>query len=96
MEKKSKKAKKISIEVNRGFCKGCGICVAFCPKGVLELDDQEKAVVKHPENCNACMLCELRCPDIAIEVKSEEQREAGRRQNTEDRIQETEKKQVTV
>jgi len=75
VDKKSKKAKKISIEVNRGFCKGCGICVAFCPKGVLELDDQEKAVVKHPENCNGCMLCELRCPDIAIEARSEEREE---------------------
>lgn len=74
MEKKSKTKKKPVIEVNRSFCKGCGICVAFCPKEVLELDDHEKAVVKRPEQCSACMLCELRCPDIAIEVRSEEQR----------------------
>jgi len=74
VEKKSKKGKKAVVEINRDFCKGCGICVAFCPKEVLELDDHEKAVVKQPEKCNACGLCELRCPDIAIEVRTEEQR----------------------
>ena len=24
--------------INRDWCKGCGICVHFCPKKVLELD----------------------------------------------------------
>jgi 2-oxoglutarate ferredoxin oxidoreductase subunit delta len=70
VEKKSKKGKKALVEINRAFCKGCGICVAFCPKKVLELDDHEKAVVKRQEDCNACMLCEMRCPDIAIEVRA--------------------------
>ncbi|MEE4358791.1 MAG: 4Fe-4S binding protein, partial [Desulfococcaceae bacterium] len=28
--------------INREWCKGCGICVHFCPKNVLELDAQEK------------------------------------------------------
>jgi 2-oxoglutarate ferredoxin oxidoreductase subunit delta len=70
VEKKSKKEKRPVVEINRDFCKGCGICVAFCPKEVLELDDHEKAVVKHLEKCNACTLCELRCPDMAVEVKT--------------------------
>ena len=55
--------------INRNWCKGCGICVHFCPKNVLELDDKEKAVAVRPEDCIACKLCELRCPDLAIEVK---------------------------
>jgi 2-oxoglutarate ferredoxin oxidoreductase subunit delta len=71
VEKKSRKQKRAVVEVNRDFCKGCGICVAFCPREVLELDDHEKAVVKRMEKC---MLCELRCPDMAIEVRTEEQR----------------------
>jgi len=85
VEKKSKKEKKPVVEVNRDFCKGCGICVAFCPKEVLELDDQEKAVVKRLENCNACTLCELRCPDMAIEVRSQEQGAKGGEQKTQNR-----------
>ena len=59
---------KSRIEINREWCKGCGICVVFCPKEVLGLDKEEKAVVLHPENCDLCGMCELRCPDIAIEI----------------------------
>ena len=54
--------------VNREWCKGCGICVQFCPKQVLELDDQGKAVAVRPEACICCKMCEYRCPDLAIEV----------------------------
>jgi 2-oxoglutarate ferredoxin oxidoreductase subunit delta len=54
--------------INREWCKGCGICVAFCPKTVLDLDDEDKALAARKEDCIACKLCELRCPDLAIEV----------------------------
>ena len=60
------------LEVNAGWCKGCGICVAFCPKNVLELDDTEKVVVARPDDCNYCGDCEIRCPDLAIIVVTEE------------------------
>jgi 2-oxoglutarate ferredoxin oxidoreductase subunit delta len=58
--------------INRDWCKGCGICVIFCPRQVLELDSRDKAVAIRPENCICCKLCELRCPDLAIEVLTEE------------------------
>jgi len=61
--------------INREWCKGCGICVAFCPKKVLELDEQDKVTAARPEDCIACRMCELRCPDLAIEILTEEEEE---------------------
>ena len=62
-------AKKLKeILINHEWCKGCGICVAFCPKKVLELDRQEKAIAVRPEDCICCRMCEIRCPDLAIEI----------------------------
>ncbi len=63
--------------INTDWCKGCGICVAFCPKGVLEMDQKDKAVASATEKCIACKLCELRCPDLAIEVITEEKEDTG-------------------
>ncbi len=66
------KKKLKELVINRDWCKGCGICVSFCPKKVLELDSKDKAIVVRPEDCISCKLCELRCPDLAIEVLTEE------------------------
>jgi len=56
------------IKVNIEWCKGCEICVAFCPEDVLEMEGG-KVKVARPEECIKCMLCELRCPDFAITVE---------------------------
>lgn len=56
------------IRVTVEWCKGCEICVAFCPKNVLEMEGG-KVRVARPEDCIKCMLCELRCPDFAITVE---------------------------
>ena len=56
------------IEILTEWCKGCGICVAFCPKDCLALR-HFKAVVVDPETCIRCMMCELRCPDFCITVE---------------------------
>lgn len=67
------KKKLKELRINRDWCKGCGICVTFCPKAVLELDKGEKARAVRPEDCICCALCELRCPDLAIEVITEQE-----------------------
>ena len=56
--------------INREWCKGCGICVHFCPKQVLALDESDKVVVVKPQDCICCRMCEFRCPDLAIEVET--------------------------
>ena len=61
-----------SVHIFPEWCKGCGICVAFCPKQVLEMGDDRKAHVAHPEKCIRCYLCARRCPDFAITVADEE------------------------
>lgn len=67
------KKKLKELVINRDWCKGCRICVKFCPKQVLELDDKDKATVMRPEDCICCKMCELRCPDLAIEVIIEQE-----------------------
>ena len=63
----SGKAKVEEIRINLVRCKGCGICVEFCPASTLELKEGKASVVDL-ERCNACGLCDLRCPDFAIVV----------------------------
>ena len=59
---------KAEIIINVERCKGCGICVEFCPKKVLSLDTLGRVQVVNGEDCIACGQCELRCPDYAIFV----------------------------
>jgi len=62
-------AQHISVSINEAFCKQCGICAAFCPKGVLAMKPGKVPQVIHPGLCTGCQLCAYRCPDFAIEVK---------------------------
>jgi 2-oxoglutarate ferredoxin oxidoreductase subunit delta len=52
------------------WCKGCGLCVEFCPTGVLSLNADGHPVVVRPEKCTACHWCDTHCPDLAIVVQS--------------------------
>ena len=60
------------LVINPKWCKGCGICVEFCPKKALELK-HEKVRIADEEACILCGLCELRCPDSAIYIEKEEE-----------------------
>jgi len=53
-------------------CKGCGFCVEYCPKDVLELSTDFNSKGYHPPIvrngtiCVHCQLCEMLCPEFAI------------------------------
>jgi NAD-dependent dihydropyrimidine dehydrogenase PreA subunit len=61
------------INIYRDWCKGCGICAAFCPRHCLGLDAEGNPVVEKSERCTGCRWCELHCPDFAICVREVKQ-----------------------
>jgi 2-oxoglutarate ferredoxin oxidoreductase subunit delta len=66
--KAARKGPRGKIVIFGTWCKGCGICVAFCPTKVLSLDSNGHPVVSAPEKCTACHFCDTHCPDLAIVV----------------------------
>ena len=71
--------KKGFIRINRTLCKGCGLCIAACPKGSIRISNDLNVTGYHPaeyteeekskkRKCTGCGLCAIMCPDVAIEV----------------------------
>jgi 2-oxoglutarate ferredoxin oxidoreductase subunit delta len=65
----SRKRPRGHITIFTTWCKGCGICVAFCPQGVFEVNGRGRPVAVYADKCTACDLCAMRCPDMAIAVR---------------------------
>lgn len=58
------------------MCKGCGLCVEACPKGLLHLDRDvlnargyNPAVISDEAACIGCAICARMCPDCIIKVE---------------------------
>jgi len=71
VEKTEKKARPKNwgeVRVFGHWCKGCGLCIAFCPMEVFEAGDDGHPRVRFPERCTGCKWCEMHCPDMAIQV----------------------------
>lgn len=69
------KKKDLVLHTKPEWCKGCGICVAFCPKNVLGLDLHERIKILRPDDCIKCGQCQMRCPDYAIFLREKDNEE---------------------
>jgi 2-oxoglutarate ferredoxin oxidoreductase subunit delta len=65
------------VRFNEDLCKGCKLCVAACPKGIVAIDGVRlNSKGFHPASvteeqmaaCIGCAFCATMCPDCAIEV----------------------------
>jgi len=63
------------VNIRSELCKGCGLCVTACPKGLLVISETEINQKGHPpaemideEKCISCAFCAMMCPDCVIEV----------------------------
>ncbi len=71
--------------IDRDRCKGCGLCVAVCPKNVLEISGKVNTKGYFPayqaraEDCIFCAMCCTMCPDVAITISEIEQQTAGQK-----------------
>ena len=62
------------ISIDRELCKGCALCIEFCPQKLITLSDKLNAAgylpaePKDSQDCSGCTNCALVCPEVAIEV----------------------------
>ncbi|MDD5060388.1 MAG: 4Fe-4S dicluster domain-containing protein [Candidatus Omnitrophica bacterium] len=62
------------ITINPERCKGCLLCVSFCPKGLIKKSEKlNKKGLNFAEfvlngECAGCLQCAIICPDCCIEV----------------------------
>ncbi|MHA1725163.1 MAG: FAD-binding protein [Promethearchaeota archaeon] len=59
----------MSIKIDEEICTGCGVCVASCPYGGIELVDNIACI---QESCTLCGACVEVCPVEAITLVREE------------------------
>lgn len=63
------------VIIDQELCKACGICIRFCPKGILRFKSGSfnklgftPVEVADEGKCVGCARCALMCPETCIEV----------------------------
>jgi len=66
------------IMIDKDKCKGCLLCISFCPRGAIKKSKElNKLGLNFVEfspqagesgECLGCMMCAVMCPDCCIEV----------------------------
>jgi 2-oxoglutarate ferredoxin oxidoreductase subunit delta len=63
-----------NIKIDQELCKGCQVCLEFCPKKVISPLNKVNAAGYIPVafnrdgDCTGCGICAIVCPEVAIEV----------------------------
>jgi 2-oxoglutarate ferredoxin oxidoreductase subunit delta len=63
------------IFIEEEYCKGCRICVEFCPVNILKLGNKINSKgynvvqVTDESKCILCYNCERYCPEFAIAIE---------------------------
>jgi 2-oxoglutarate ferredoxin oxidoreductase subunit delta len=84
LDKEKMQKAEVEIHLIKDECKGCGYCIEYCPRKVLEESDEINARGVHPpkivdgDKCMNCGFCTAVCPDFAIFVV-EKQKEKGKK-----------------
>jgi heterodisulfide reductase subunit A len=62
----------ISVLADEDACRGCGLCVALCPYGALEIQKTEKGRKVHVIDvaCKGCGVCAATCYQHALSINS--------------------------
>jgi ferredoxin len=59
----------VTLQLDVMKCIGCGMCVAVCPHGVVEVRER-RARLHDRDACIECGACTRNCPVAALEVKA--------------------------
>ena len=69
----AKESKMSKLHVDTSRCKGCGYCIAACPKKAIEFSGEiskkgDDTVKVNEELCVQCGACYRVCPDYVFEI----------------------------
>ena len=65
----------VKVKIEKDRCKGCGLCIFYCPLKSLELSvtlnkrGVKPANFKKGAKCSGCGFCFLICPDNCIQIQ---------------------------
>jgi len=66
------------IHIDQELCKGCSLCIEFCPRGAIGIAKKLNIKGYYPadfvdkKECTGCATCAVMCPEAAIEVYRDE------------------------